>query len=288
MSLKSKEGHYEYRSGKSRANGTRIYSMARTRLASAVLAALFSIPVLMPASTAIANPELDSIVSQGIEIDISTDENGALRVTTGSTGAVIDWKTFSIGAEEAAQFIQKNADSRVLNRVTGGELSNILGSLSSNGQLYLINPNGILVGQGATIDASGLVLSTLNLSPEDFAAGKLNFQGDGGQIVNQGDIKVGGNVYLIAGSIDNQGRISTGGGNIFLVAGNNVNIDGTRASASGDGSITSTGSLQAGEGLIGMLASRVQTSGSSAVHPAPTISHTNTHIPNRSRPTPPE
>jgi large exoprotein involved in heme utilization and adhesion len=89
--------------------------------------------------------------------------------------------------------------SAVLNRVVGGDPSSILGTLQSNGRVFLINPNGIMFGAGAQINVAGLVASTLNLSDADFLSGRMNFtNGTGaGANVNQGSINaVGGPVYL--------------------------------------------------------------------------------------------
>ena len=71
--------------------------------------------------------------------------------------------SFSIGAGELARFVQPSAASAILNRVTGGDPSSILGQLQSNGRVFLVNPSGIVFGPGAVIDAAGLVASTLNI-----------------------------------------------------------------------------------------------------------------------------
>ena len=73
------------------------------------------------------------------------------------------------------RFDQANASSQVLNRVTGNDPSAILGSLSSNGRVWLLNPNGVLFGQGARIDVAGLVTSTLNISDTNWLAGNHRF-----------------------------------------------------------------------------------------------------------------
>src|SRR5476651_1018021 len=90
-------------------------------------------------------------------------------------GAIINWQQFSIQANESTRFIQQSAASAVLNRVVGVDPSLILGTLQSNGRVFLINPNGVLFGAGAQIDVAGLVASTLNLSNADFLAGRLRF-----------------------------------------------------------------------------------------------------------------
>jgi len=114
---------------------------------------------------------------------------------TNSPGAIINWQGFSIAASEATRFIQQNAASSILNRVTGPDPSVILGTLISNGRVFLINPSGILIGQGARIDVAGLVASTLNLSNQDFLDGRLNFTSN-----------------PLAGKVENQGRITTPSG----------------------------------------------------------------------------
>ncbi|MEX2326756.1 MAG: filamentous hemagglutinin N-terminal domain-containing protein, partial [Pseudomonadales bacterium] len=101
-------------------------------------------------------------------------QGGSLNITN-SPGTVINWQGFSIGANETTRFIQQNAASSILNRVIGPDPSMLLGTLTSNGRVFLINPSGIVVGEGARIDVAGLVASTLNLTNQDFAAGRYDF-----------------------------------------------------------------------------------------------------------------
>jgi filamentous hemagglutinin family protein len=103
---------------------------------------------------------------------------GNLLQITNSPNAIINWQSFSIGANEVTRFIQQSPSSAVLNRVTTQNPSQILGSLQSKlldgvttgGRVFLINPNGILFGAGAQIDVGGLVASTLRMSDDDFLA----------------------------------------------------------------------------------------------------------------------
>jgi filamentous hemagglutinin family protein len=94
-------------------------------------------------------------------------QGGNLTITN-SPNAIINWQGFSISDNEAVRFIQQYGSSAVLNRVIGQDPSRILGLLQSNGRVFLINPNGILFGQGARIDVNGLFASTLNISNQDF------------------------------------------------------------------------------------------------------------------------
>ena len=122
--------------------------------------------------------------------------------------AVINWDSFSVGKDEKAHFQMKNAKSSVLNRVTGGNKSEILGSIESNGNVYLLNAKGILFGKECQINVNSLVASTLDVLDENFLrGGELHFFGDEkGSIVNMGNID-GNAVFLLASSVENHGTI---------------------------------------------------------------------------------
>ena len=166
-----------------------------------------------------------------------TEKDKTLTVTT-SNGAVINWQQFNIGVGETTRFVQPSSSSQVLNRVLGGNPSQILGSLQSNGQVFLINPNGIAFGKGAQVDVGALVISTLKLSNDDLKAGRLNFGGVGagqnglngsslpGAIKNEGAIRTapGGFVYLVAPQIENSGLIHSPEGEVLLAAGHKVTL----------------------------------------------------------------
>ena len=143
-----------------------------------------------------ANPLNPTVVAGSATFQSTAN---ALTVTN-ANGTVIDWKGFSIGQGEITRFIQTNAASQVLNRVTSGDPSVILGSLQSNGRVFLINQNGIAFGANAQIDVGGFVASSLGLSNADFLANRLNFtqQAGAGSIINQGVIRTasGGLVAL--------------------------------------------------------------------------------------------
>ena len=100
-------------------------------------------------TTAMANPMGGSVVAGQATINSS---GSTLTVNQSTQRAVINWQDFSINSGELTQFNLPNSASAVLNRVTGGNPSSLLGSLQSNGQVFLINPNGIVFGQNATID----------------------------------------------------------------------------------------------------------------------------------------
>ena len=133
-----------------------------------------------------ANPTGPSVASGAAGFSTS----GNTLTVTNTPGAIINWQAFSIRPDEVTRFIQSGAASAVLNRVTGAEQSAILGQLLSNGRVFLINPSGVAIGAGARIDTAGFVASSLNLSNEDFLAGRFRFtdSGNAGAVTNAGTI----------------------------------------------------------------------------------------------------
>ncbi|SDT91733.1 filamentous hemagglutinin family N-terminal domain-containing protein [Verrucomicrobium sp. GAS474] len=157
-----------------------------------------------------ANPTGGDVVSGTANISSS----GNTLTVVNSNGAVINWQDFSIGAGELTKFIQSDANSTVLNRVVGTNLSQIYGTLSSNGKVFLINPNGVMIGATGIVNTAGFMASTLDINNADFIAnngsGAMHFVGNStAAITNLGTINaVGGDVYLIAKHIDNQGTVN--------------------------------------------------------------------------------
>lgn len=94
-----------------------------------------------------------------------------------SDTAIVEWKDFTISVDETARFSQPSQSSTILSRVIVRQPSEIYGTLQSNGMVYLINQNGILIGPSGKIDTSGgFLASTLNLVDAEFlSAGEMNF-----------------------------------------------------------------------------------------------------------------
>ncbi|MCP5161447.1 MAG: filamentous hemagglutinin N-terminal domain-containing protein [Hahellaceae bacterium] len=187
--------------------------------------ALLAFPIQAWVNPAQANPTGASVVNGSVSLDTSVP--GVLNITN-SPNAIINWQNFSIAPNEITRFIQQYGSSAILNRVTGQNPSQVLGQLLSNGRVFLINPNGIVFGQGARVDTQGLVASTLNLSDRDFLSGNYHFTAGStaGRLENQGLIHAGrdGSVVLIAPTIENSGVINTENGKIVLAAGQSLTI----------------------------------------------------------------
>ncbi len=147
-----------------------------------------------------------------------------LTVTQSSDKLIIDWTGFSIAPGEQVTFVQPGASSVALNRVTGNSRSEIAGTLTANGQVFLVNPHGVVFGPTAQVNVGALVASTLNLQDGDFLAGRYTFTGDpgAGSIALETGARVqaadGGYVALVAPRITNDGTIAAQLGTVALGA----------------------------------------------------------------------
>jgi filamentous hemagglutinin family protein len=155
-----------------------------------------------------------------------------LTVTQSSQRLATDWQSFNIGAGNTVNFVQPSAQAVALNRVLGPDVSVIQGALNANGQVFLVNPHGVLFTPTAQVNVGGIVASTLQLRKEDFMAGNYRFSGSSANaIVNRGHITAtgdgaqGGSVALIAAKIRNEGSLTSQGGQVLLGAGSEVLLD---------------------------------------------------------------
>ncbi len=206
--------------------------------------------------------------------------SGRQLTVTNSAGALLNWQQFSIGAGDAVRFVQPTASSKVLNRVVGPDPSTILGSLSSNGQVWLLNPNGVLFGAGARVDVAGLVASTLRVDDgawrAGLASGRVSLGGaaDGAfsaAVVNEGALRStsGGRVLLIggAGGVRNAGLIEAPDGQVVLAAGSQVDLVDSATPRLGlqlrapQGEVLNLGQLSASGGRIDLQAALVNQQG---------------------------
>ena len=156
-----------------------------------------------------------------------TQAGTATTINQTSNRAAIDWTKFSVGANESVRFNQPSASALTLNRVTGTESSAIMGSLSANGQVFILNPNGVMFGAGAQVNVGGLVASTLQMSNANFMAGNYKFAGDAaGSVINNGHITVapGGTLALMAPIVQNTGTLSAPGGSVLLAGAQAVTL----------------------------------------------------------------
>lgn len=185
-------------------------SVAGVLVAGAV-AGVVSVPAL-------AGPTGERVVSGAATFDRS----GSTTTITTSDVAIINFDTFNIGAGETVQFVQPGASSRVLNRVTGGTASLINGSLIANGQVYFVNPSGIIFGPGAVINVGRIFAAAGDISDSDFTNGVNRFTDLRGEVVNQGRIEAQSGVHLAGWSVENFGTVSVPDGLVTFSAGETV------------------------------------------------------------------
>jgi len=173
-------------------------------------------------------PTSGSVQAGSATIDQVSDSQ--LNIYQSSNKAIIDWHSFSIAGGEHVSFELPSSDSVALNRVTGNDPSSIFGKLTSNGNVMLINRNGILFGNGAEIDVHGLVATSSDISNNDFMQGQNRFRIAPEiftTVTNQGLITAaeGGLVAFVAPGVQNTGIINARLGKVSLAAGNTFTLD---------------------------------------------------------------
>ena len=243
-------------------------------------------PLLMAASVAVsgvamAAPTGGTVASGTASIGVS---GNTTTINQGSAKAVINWNDFSIANGEAVNFVQPDANAIALNRVTSAAPSSIQGALNANGQVFIVNPNGITFGSTAQVNVGGLVASTLDISDSDFNNGSYRFANTANNAVisNQGTISVAdaGTAALIAPSIQQAGSIVSKDGSIILTAATDVTLglSGRSFTAqsinAGHKNATvnhSAGLLQADGGKVVLTAQGVNSNSTASIHSAGTI-----------------
>ena len=208
--------------GRGKGSGSKKSRLSRSLLASAVM--------LTGAVTAHAQLPTGGEIVGGTG-SIATSGN-SLTVTQTSDRMAANWQSFSIGQGHTVNFVQPSSSSVALNRVLGSDVSVIQGAINANGQIFLVNPNGVLFSPTAQVNVGGIVASTLNISTQDFMAGNYRFQGTSSNaIINQGNITAhgngqgGGSIALIAARIENTGNLSAHVGHVLMGAGSRVTLD---------------------------------------------------------------
>lgn len=126
---------------------------------------LYTMPITQ-ASTALNNnflPQKPNIING--QVEIKTPDNNTMNITQTGQNAVIKWNDFSIGANATVNFNEKDGKSfNTLNYVNGGNLSQIYGTINAtNGNIYIVNPAGVQIGDSAQINVGSLYVSNKNL-----------------------------------------------------------------------------------------------------------------------------
>lgn len=247
-----------------------------------------SLPVPCVGGACGVNPNPTAFVGSGAA---SYAVNGTQGIVTQTTNkAILNWQSFNVGSGHSMEFIQPGAGAAALNRIWQGDASVIAGALKANGQVCLVNQNGIVFANGAQVQAGSLVASTLDIGDDLFLAG-IPSNTDAGTVAafsaNSGalgglvrveagaELKTasGGRVMLLAENVENHGLIETPEGQTILAAGSRVylavsddpNLRGFLVEVdspdSGGGTTTNTGRILAERGNVSMTGLTVNQSG---------------------------
>ncbi|MFA7000995.1 MAG: filamentous hemagglutinin N-terminal domain-containing protein, partial [Candidatus Omnitrophota bacterium] len=162
------------------------------------------------------------------------------NINIASQNAIVEWSQFSIASGYSVNFnfnIVQPSSGSILNYVTGSGISAINGAMNSNGNVMLVNPNGIAFGETARVNVASLIASTLKIDYENFANpvnGQYHFYKDGkakGFITNAGRIAAqpGGYIALLSQAVENSGTLAVTSieakiGSIFLASGERMTV----------------------------------------------------------------
>lgn len=203
-----------------------------TRQARRSVAAVMTGAAVIAGPPAFAAPAANQLptggqVAAGVA-SIGTNGN-TMTVTQSSDRASINWNTFDIGSQAAVNFVQPSSSSVALNRVNSGNASQIFGTLTANGQVYLINSAGVYFAPGAQVNVGGIVATTMQMSDADFMAGKTTFNRNGstGSVINEGKIttSLNGYIAMLAPEVRNSGILIAQAGTVAMGAGETITLN---------------------------------------------------------------
>lgn len=215
-------------------------------------------------------PVLDRVVAGGITV---RQDTSSTVVQQAQQRGIIDWRSFNIGADHQVQFQQPSSSSVTLNRVTTPDPSVIAGRITANGQVAIVNQSGVVFTQGAQVEAAGLVVSSANISNENFLAGRMVFDQPGrpdARIENAGTITIrdAGLAALVAPQVANRGTITARLGRVTLAGAEthvvdlygdgllSIEVTGAvrQAPSGGEALVTNSGVIEATGGTVQLTA----------------------------------
>ena len=250
-----------------------------TTIAAAATPPLHAADLPVPCAGAACGAGVPAFVTDGVATAAQTGNTLNVTQTTGS--ATLNWQSFNVGAGATVNFAQPDRSSIALNRIYSADASRVQGAINANGRVYLLNQNGVLFADGARVNVSGLVASSLNLTPEAAASGLARaadtgapalqpFRDARGNAVRGGAVQIdagaqidapGGQVLVFAPEVRNNGRINTpdgqtvlaAGQRIFLVASSDPNLRGLLVEVGDGGTVTNGSDSNAGRAAADLL-----------------------------------
>ena len=198
-------------------------SPAKLHLDTPVVTTVTASPLIAPTTL----PGNASIVSGNIAITSNTTPTTAvMNINQSSKTGIINWGSFNIGSAATVNFNQPDAQASTLNRVQSADISQILGKMNATGQVFIINPSGILFGKTSQVNVGGIVATTHQLSDSDYLAGRTLFSRNGSSaaVINEGNITtaIAGYAALLAPEVRNDGVILARQGTVALASGEGI------------------------------------------------------------------
>ena len=175
-------------------------------------------------------PVSDTTLPTGGQVaagQVSISQSGSnMKLLQSSDRAVVNWQSFDVGSAAEVQFQQPSATSSVLNRVASQAPSQIFGKISANGQVFLLNANGVIFGRDAQVDVGGMIAGAMKITDENYLNGNQVFTDGQGAVINQGSLTAteGGLIALLAPEVINEGVIRAKLGTIILAAGEAITL----------------------------------------------------------------
>jgi filamentous hemagglutinin family protein len=179
-------------------------------------------------------PDANAFVAAG-NVKAPVVTGNSMVVQQQSDKAVLNWQSFNIGAENSVHFDQPSATSVALNNIHQADPSRIFGTLTADGQIYLVNQSGFVFGKDSQVNTNALVATTLNISQEALQNGIVQTfdltknaalsangpQAQGVQIIIEKGAEIrtsgsGGRIILAAPKITNEGSIESPDGQVIL------------------------------------------------------------------------
>lgn len=172
-----------------------------------------------------AAPSGENVVSGNVQIDRTTPNT--TNITQSTNKSIINWQNFNVAGNETVNFNMPSSISSSLNRVVGNNKSEIYGKINSNGQVFLVNQNGVYFSKDAQVNTAGFVASTQNITDENFLNSNYIFEGNSdASIINLGTITTD-NAYtaLLSKKVENEGVIKAHLGSVQLASGERFTLD---------------------------------------------------------------
>ena len=180
--------------------------------------------LVLSTGVAVAEPQPTGATA-GVQFD--SPAAGVTNITA-PNHAIIDYASFNLASHETVNFIQPSSAARVLNRIHSATPTQIDGTITANGVVYLVNPAGVTFGAGSVVDAAGLFAAAGSLSNEDFLAGVNYFTQIDGAVSTHGIVRADTIAALIGREVINTGTIKVPNGTAILASGSSVLIGSPR------------------------------------------------------------